>query len=109
MFYRSHADLGTNWSVTLQMRDDHALVTTGIYRRIRRPMYASIFLLSIAHVLFVPNWIVGRAYFLSFGILYIFRVAREERMMLDRFGPEYETYMRRSGRLFPRLRQPDER
>lgn len=104
LFYRSHADLGTNWSVTLQMRDNHGLVTAGIYRRIRHPMYASIFLLSIAHVLFVPNWIVGPAYLLSFGILYIFRVAREERMMLDRFGPEYESYMRRSGRLLPRLR-----
>jgi protein-S-isoprenylcysteine O-methyltransferase Ste14 len=55
LFHRSHADLGTNWSVTLQMRDNHSLVSTGIYRRIRHPMYAPIFLLSIAHVLFVSN------------------------------------------------------
>ena len=86
-----------------------SLVTTGIYGRIRHPMYASMFLLSIAHVLFIPNWIVGPAYLLSFGILYVFRVAREERMMLDRFGSEYRAYMRRSGRLMPRLRQLAER
>ena len=106
VFHRSHADLGGNWSITLQLREEHRLVTKGIYRRIRHPMYASIFLVSLAHLLFVPNWIVAPAYFLSFAILYVFRVAHEERMMLDRFGPEYQAYMRRSGRLFPRLRQP---
>ncbi len=108
LFHRSHADLGTNWSITLQTRESHHLVTTGIYRRIRHPMYTSTFLLGIAHLLFVPNWIVGPGYLVSFGILYVFRVAREERMMLDRFGPEYEAYLRRSGRLIPRLRQPSE-
>lgn len=105
LFYRSHIDLGTNWSITLQTRENHRLVTTGIYRRIRHPMYASMFLLGIAHFLFVPNWIVAPAYLITFGLLYLFRVAREERMMLDRFGSEYQTYMQRSGRLIPRLRQ----
>jgi protein-S-isoprenylcysteine O-methyltransferase Ste14 len=109
VFHRSHSDLGSNWSITLQLREQHRLVTTGIYRRVRHPMYASMFLLSIAHVLFVPNWIVAAAYFLSFGILYIFRVDHEERMMLDRFGPEYQTYVRQSGRVMPRLRQPADR
>ena len=51
------------------------------------------------------NWIVGPVYLLSFGILYMFRIAREERLMLDRFGPEYEAYTRRSGRLFPQRNQ----
>ena len=38
---------------------------------------------------------------LTFGLLYLFRVAHEERMMLDRFGAEYRRYMGRTGRLFP--------
>jgi protein-S-isoprenylcysteine O-methyltransferase Ste14 len=101
LFHRSHADLGTNWSITLQTRENHNLVTNGVYRRIRHPMYASFFLLGIAHVLFVPNWIVGPVYLLSFGVLYLLRVGREERMMRDRFGRDYDDYMRRSGRLWP--------
>jgi protein-S-isoprenylcysteine O-methyltransferase Ste14 len=105
LFHRSHTDLGTNWSVTLQMREDHALVTSGVYARIRHPMYTSMFLLGIAQVLFLPNWIVGPAYLVGFGAAYIFRVKHEERMMLDRFSSEYEEYMRRSGRLIPRLGQ----
>jgi protein-S-isoprenylcysteine O-methyltransferase Ste14 len=104
LFYRSHADLGANWSVTLQLRKNHGLVTNGIYRRIRHPMYASLFLISLAHVLFLPNWIVGPVYLLSFALLYLVRVPKEERMMLDRFGPEYEAYRQRTGRLIPRIR-----
>ena len=104
LFHRSHADLGINWSVTLQMRDNHSLVTSGVYARIRHPLYASMFLLGTAQLMFLPNWIVGPAYLVGFGILYAFRVTAEERMMLDRFGEEYAAYMKRSGRLFPIVR-----
>ena len=97
---RSHTDLGTNWSITLQTREDHRLVSAGIYERIRHPM-SSMFLMSIAHLLFVPTWIVAPAYLLSFRMLYVFRVAQEKRMMLDRFGSDYQTYMRQTGRLIP--------
>src|SRR5262245_49830723 len=41
-FYRSHADLGTNWSVTLELREQHQLITHGIYRKIRHPMYLAL-------------------------------------------------------------------
>lgn len=103
LFHRSHTDLGTNWSVTLQTRERHGLITSGVYSRVRHPMYSSMFLLGIAQVLFLPNWIAGPAYLLSFGVLYIFRVRAEERLMLDRFGTEYEQYIQRSGRLTPPL------
>ena len=36
LFYRSHADLGTNWSITLEVREQHRLITQGVYRRIRQ-------------------------------------------------------------------------
>ena len=38
LFYRTHKDLGRYWSVTLEIREKHALVTQGIYRRLRHPM-----------------------------------------------------------------------
>jgi protein-S-isoprenylcysteine O-methyltransferase Ste14 len=101
LFYRSHADLGVNWSVTLQVRENHRLVTAGVYEKIRHPMYSSMFVLAVAQILVLPNWIAGPAYLAGFGLLYLLRVGKEERMMLDRFGPEYEAYMRRSGRLIP--------
>lgn len=103
LFHRSHVDLGLNWSITLQLREDHGLVENGVYSRIRHPMYSAMTLLGIAQILFLPNWIVGPAYLVSFGVLYLIRVGKEERMMLERFGSEYEAYMRRTGRLVPRF------
>src|SRR4026209_2012015 len=38
LFYRSHADLGTNGSIPLEVREQHRLVTQGVYRHIRHPM-----------------------------------------------------------------------
>ena len=50
LFYRSHADLGTNWSVTLQVREHHQLITHGVYQCIRHPMYSALFLYSLGQV-----------------------------------------------------------
>jgi protein-S-isoprenylcysteine O-methyltransferase Ste14 len=47
LFYRSHADLGTNWSNTLEVREKHRPITQGVFRRIRHPMYLAVALYSI--------------------------------------------------------------
>ena len=101
LFHRSHADLGTNWSITLQLRDTHQLVSRGVYRRIRHPMYSALFLYSVGQLLALPNWVAGPSYLVPFGILFALRVGVEERMMLDAFGDEYRTYMARTKRLVP--------
>ena len=103
LFYRSHKDLGTNWSVTLQVREQHRLVTDGVYRRIRHPMYSSLFVYSLGQILVLPNWVAGPSYLVTFGILYALRVREEERMMLEEFGDEYSAYMAKTSRLVPRL------
>jgi protein-S-isoprenylcysteine O-methyltransferase Ste14 len=105
VFWKSHKDLGGNWSPTLQIRQDHKLVTQGIYQRIRHPMYLSIWLLVIAQAMILPNYVAGFAGLLPFGILYFQRVAKEERMMMEEFGGEYERHLQQTGRLFPKLRR----
>jgi protein-S-isoprenylcysteine O-methyltransferase Ste14 len=103
LFWRSHADLGRNWSPSLQLREEHELVTEGVYRRIRHPMYASMWLWGVAQALLLQNWIAGWASLVLFLPLYLLRVPREEQMMLDEFGEEYRVYINRTGRLVPRL------
>jgi protein-S-isoprenylcysteine O-methyltransferase Ste14 len=103
MFWRSHADLGRNWSPSLQLREGHTLVTEGVYRHVRHPMYASEWLWSIAQALMLQNWVAGWAGLALFTPLYVLRVPREERMMLDRFGEEYRAYMNRTGRIVPQF------
>jgi protein-S-isoprenylcysteine O-methyltransferase Ste14 len=101
LFYRSHADLGTNWSITLQVRENHRLVVEGVYRRIRHPMYTALFLYSVGQVFVLPNWVAGPSYLVTFGILFALRVRAEEKLMLEEFGADYAAYMARTKRLMP--------
>jgi protein-S-isoprenylcysteine O-methyltransferase Ste14 len=101
LFWRSHADLGHNWSVTLELRKGHQLVKDGVYRSIRHPMYASILLFGLGQGLLLQNWLAGWSAFLAFALMYFVRTPREEHMMCEFFGQEYRDYMRRTGRVFP--------
>lgn len=103
LFYRSHADLGRNWSVSLKVREGHELVTGGVYRLVRHPMYSSFFLLGLAQFLLLPNWLAGLAGLIGTGVLYGFRVGREEQMMRSRFDAEYGAYQARTKRIIPWL------
>jgi len=101
LFHRSHADLGTNWSVTLELREHHQLITHGVYQRVRHPMYSALFLYSVGQALVLPNWVAGPSYLVTFGILFAFRLRDEERMMLEEFGETYATYKTQTKRLVP--------
>src|SRR5450432_543772 len=103
LFWRSHTDLGRSWSVTLELRESHRLVTEGVYRLIRHPMYASFFLLALEQALLLGNWLAGWSALAAVLLLYVVRVPAEEAMMLSFFGAEYQSYMRRTGGIIPRL------
>ena len=101
LFYRVHKELGRNWSDSLEVREQHALVTEGLYRYVRHPMYTAFFMWAVAQALLLPNWIAGPAGLVGFGVLFLFRVGREEQMMLETFGEDYRAYMERTARLIP--------
>jgi protein-S-isoprenylcysteine O-methyltransferase Ste14 len=101
LFFHSHRRLGRSWSVTLEIRENHGLVTDGIYRFVRHPMYSAYFLWTLSQALLLPNWIAGPAGLVGFGTLFAFRVRREEQMMLDAFGTAYAAYAARTKRIIP--------
>ena len=101
LFHRSHADLGTNWSNSLELRENHQLIITGIYKSIRHPMYAAIFVYAIAQALLLSNWLAGPGCLAAFVLMLVFRLRPEERMMLERFGRPYQDYVAKTKRLIP--------
>ena len=103
VFWRAHADLGLNWSPSLEIREKHELITRGIYGAIRHPMYASQWLWVIAQPLLLQNWIAGFLNLLVFIPFYYLRVKAEEQMMLDSFGSQYRDYMRTTGGVLPKM------
>jgi protein-S-isoprenylcysteine O-methyltransferase Ste14 len=103
LFWRSHVDLGDNWSVTLEIDAQHRLVTRGVYRLVRHPMYTSFFISGLGQALLLANWIAGPAALVAVALLVIVRVPNEERMMIAQFGNDYRDYVRRTGGIVPRL------
>jgi protein-S-isoprenylcysteine O-methyltransferase Ste14 len=61
--------LGTNWSNTLELREEHRLITGGIYHQIRHPIYAALLLYRVGQALVVSTWVVGLSFLVPFGIL----------------------------------------
>ncbi len=102
VFWRAHRDLGRYWTPTLQLLDQHQLVENGLYRWIRHPMYAAQWLWVLAQPLLLQNWLAGVVGALVFVPMYLYRVAHEERMMVEQFGEPYRAYMGRTGRVLPR-------
>jgi protein-S-isoprenylcysteine O-methyltransferase Ste14 len=101
LFYRSHADLGTNWSITLEVREKHTLVNTGVYRYVRHPMYLALFIMAAGQALVVPNWLIGPAYGVAVILLVALCLGPEEQMMLEEFGDSYRAYMATTKQLIP--------
>ena len=101
LLWHAHADLGRNWSQSLELRKGHQLIDDGVYKYIRHPMYAAIWLYSIAQILLLQNFIAGWSAVVTFSLLYFLRVPREEQMMIDKFREEYQVYIRKTGRIIP--------
>ena len=93
--------LGKEWSPQLQLREEHHLVTTGPYARVRHPIYTAMFGYGTSLALVTANWaFLGLAVLVIGGL--IARVPKEEQMMLEEFGEEYKAYIKNTGRFFPK-------
>jgi len=91
--------LGGSLGVRLHVRDDQGLIHAGPYRWIRHPNYAGLILVaggiavsfssSLAFLVAVCLWLPAL----------LLHIAREERMLIERFGRQYRAYMSRTWRL----------
>jgi protein-S-isoprenylcysteine O-methyltransferase Ste14 len=93
--------LGHNLTDTVVTRRNASLVTHGPYRWVRHPFYLAFGILVIANGLVTSNWFVLTASAAAFTSIVV-RTRIEERLLIARFGAEYEAYMRRTPRFLPR-------
>lgn len=102
-FYYIHKQLDKNWSAVLEIKDGQELITDGIYKFVRHPMYTQSWLWVILQFFVVSNWFVGLFGIASWAFLYFTRVGNEERLMTEQFGDKYIAYMKTTGRLLPKV------
>jgi len=99
----THQAMGRSWTPTLGLRENHELVTDGIFKYIRHPMYAAHLLWAIAQPLILTNWIAGFSFIIPQILQYWLRIGPEEEMMLEQFGESYREYMGTTGRFLPKI------
>jgi len=81
-------------------RGQGGLVTTGIYRYVRHPQYLGIFMLTIGMMIQWPT--LSTLIMLPILLFSYYKLAkREEAVVLEEFGEEYEEYMSKTPAFFP--------
>jgi protein-S-isoprenylcysteine O-methyltransferase Ste14 len=84
------------------VREDHVLIESGPYRFVRHPVYAGYLALLLGSGVASLNVCVCLLWPVSLvGIL--IQAASEEQLLGERFGRDYQRYIRRTGRLVPRI------
>jgi protein-S-isoprenylcysteine O-methyltransferase Ste14 len=86
----SYRALGKNFRVFAAPRRNGKLITSGLYSKVRHPMYTGAILMMGGWVLFFGSlW--SAPLWLAFSILYLVKSVKEERILNDRFS-EYGEY-----------------
>jgi len=94
--------LGKNLTDTVVTRRQHFLVTTGPYGWVRHPFYVGCVLVLLGVSLAMANWFILLASSIAWFAFLLPRTRIEEQKLLERFGDDYRSYMRRVGRFLPR-------
>jgi protein-S-isoprenylcysteine O-methyltransferase Ste14 len=94
--------LGRQFSAYVTLQDEHQLVQSGIYRRIRHPLYLSLLLAAPGFALIFSSLLVWPILTVT-AIFVAARIRQEDRLLASRFGIEFEKYRRRVGTLLPRM------
>jgi protein-S-isoprenylcysteine O-methyltransferase Ste14 len=95
--------LGKNWSDTPRIMKEQSLITSGPYHFVRHPIYTAFILIMGSTLLLSSNWLVGLSWLGMTVLETASRIGFEESLMLEYFGDQYSNYMKRTGRLLPRI------
>lgn len=79
------------------------LTRTGPYRYVRNPFYVGTILKDFGVCVVSGNWVVMLLYVIVFLPILFRRIRKEEEKLHERFGQEYEEYMRLVPRIVPRI------
>ena len=89
------------YSSTLVTREDHQLVTHGVYRFTRHPIYLGVLMVCVGAVPVYASSPYGLLTMSALIPLFLNRIRIEERMLTDEFGDAYRTYKEATSKLIP--------
>lgn len=92
--------IGKNWSLAVQLKEDHELIQKGPYSLVRHPIYSGLILLFLGNAIMVGDWrglIAVAIVFASF----LYKSLKEESWLTDQFGTKYESYKENTDMFIP--------
>ena len=94
--------LGQYWSARITIKEDHKLIRTGPYGRLRHPIYSGLDLAAIGSALAIDRWrcVLGVCLII---LGYVIKANREEAMLTAQFGADFQEHCRHAGFLLPRI------
>ena len=95
--------LAEYWSARITIKQDHQLIRTGPYARLRHPIYSGIILAAIGSAVVIDQWrcVLGVCLVL---IGYCIKARKEETMLTQQFGDAFREHQTQTGFLIPRFR-----
>jgi protein-S-isoprenylcysteine O-methyltransferase Ste14 len=95
--------LAEYWSARITIKEDHQLIRTGPYARLRHPIYSGIILAAIGSAVVIDEWrcVLGVCLVLT-G--YCIKARKEEAMLTQQFGEAFREHQKHAGFLMPRFR-----
>jgi protein-S-isoprenylcysteine O-methyltransferase Ste14 len=94
--------IGRNWSGQVMIKQDHELIRTGPYSRIRHPIYTGL-LLALLGTAFAMGQYRAILGFVLIAVGFIYKAKREEQLLTEHFGPAFDEHKRHTGFFLPRL------
>ena len=95
--------MGNNWRMAVTPDQQTELVTTGLYGRVRHPIYALSMLLMLCTVVVAPTLPIAGMAAVHIALMFV-KARNEERFLCERHGASYLRYCNRTGRFVPRFR-----
>ncbi len=93
--------LAEQFTYTVRIIDDHRLITSGIYSRIRHPSYLGQSMIFLGCGMAFSNWVSVLILFLPSFVATLYRISVEESVLLEQFPERYGDYMRKTKLLIP--------
>ena len=92
--------LGKQFSIEVEIQNDHKLFTDGPFRYIRHPRYLGIIIFTIGIALTFNSWF-GLFLVLLIIMVLLWRISDEEKLMQEEFGDKWAAYKEGTDRLIP--------
>lgn len=102
VFNASHYHLAENWMINVARVDNQKLITSGLYKHLRHPMYTSFLLFTTSLVLMTGTY-ASLFLFIANVAMLAYRIPREDRLMANMFGNEHKKWAKNTFIIVPRV------